>query len=481
MFRLKVLKRLLVFLLVLGVAQVGLLALPSAASAQELGDFWFLAEGSTAWGFNTWINIANPADDLVVVEVTYMTTTGRNVVRMVNLPPESQARLNPYEDLGPADFSTEVRCVDRADNVAVDRTMIWFQPVAGDNPPPADATASVGANTPETTWYLPEGSSAWGFDTWVLVQNPNGGPATVDLTFMIEGSAARTFRQTVGATSRKNFNMFDFVGAKDASIMVSSNVPVVVERSMFRDNKNEGHESLGATEKAIKYYLAEGSTAWGFTTFVLVQNPNDEAANVHLTFQTPQGIVDGPTELMPGKSRKTFSLNGILNKGTLINGTDVSTVISSDKEIVAERAMYWRDNSMKEAAHDSIGMTRAHDSFYFAGGYGIFGVVWETYTLVQNPNPTEVTVRLTYLSQDGLKPPKTIEAKISGNSRKNFRMQDTIGNLNGASTVVQCQTPTMKIMAETAQYAGYYTTPTSNILNKSAGTDTIGASWDNPL
>ena len=32
-----------------------------------------------------------------------------------------------------------------------------------------------------TTWYLAEGSTAGGFETWVLVQNPNTDPVTVDL------------------------------------------------------------------------------------------------------------------------------------------------------------------------------------------------------------------------------------------------------------------------------------------------------------
>jgi hypothetical protein len=360
--------------------------------------------------------------------------------------------------------------------------MIWFQTDKGDNPPPADATSSIGANAPDTSWYLPEGSTAWGFETWILIQNPNGGPANVTFTFMIEGSSARTFVRSVPALSRKNFNMKDFIGAsKDASVLVRGDVPVVVERSMFRYNKREGHESIGATEKSTTYYLAEGSTAWGFTTYVLVQNPNDEAANIDLAFQTPTGVIDGPSELIPANSRKTWNLNTFLNKGTLATGTDVSTVVTSDKEIVAERAMYWNDSDGKETTHDSIGMTAAHDSFYFAGGYGIFGVVWETYTLVQNPNPTEVAVKITYLFESGLKPPRSIEVKIPGNSRKTLRMQDTIGYNTGASTIVESMTPAMKIMAETSQYAGNWTTPTSGILNKSAGADTIGAFWDNPL
>ncbi|MBU4489203.1 MAG: hypothetical protein KKE79_01035, partial [Actinobacteria bacterium] len=56
-------------------------------------------------------------------------------------------------------------------------------------PPPGPSTRqcahdSIGVTEPNKTWYLAEGSTAGGFETWVLVQNPGTETATVDLTFM---------------------------------------------------------------------------------------------------------------------------------------------------------------------------------------------------------------------------------------------------------------------------------------------------------
>ena len=45
-------------------------------------------------------------------------------------------------------------------------------------------TCSIGATAPAATWYLAEGSTGEGFETWVLVQNPGDTAVTVDLTFM---------------------------------------------------------------------------------------------------------------------------------------------------------------------------------------------------------------------------------------------------------------------------------------------------------
>ena len=57
-------------------------------------------------------------------------------------------------------------------------------------------TCSIGAVAPATTWYLAEGSTGEGFETWVLVQNPgaaagHGGPGLHDLD-RAGGRARRT-------------------------------------------------------------------------------------------------------------------------------------------------------------------------------------------------------------------------------------------------------------------------------------------------
>ena len=77
------------------------------------------------------------------------------------------------------------------------------------------------------------------------------------------------------------------IGAKNASIKVASSIPVIPERAMYRNNKREGHDSIGTTTPASDYFLAEGTTAWGFTTWVLIQNPASSASNVTITYMTP--------------------------------------------------------------------------------------------------------------------------------------------------------------------------------------------------
>jgi len=409
---------------------------------------WYLAEGTTDWGFETYVTIANPNSEDVTAEITYMTDAGAVDGGTVNLPAASQATLNPGSTLGEADFSTTVKCRE-GKSIAVDRTMTW----TGQGAPSPDGHCSIGVTSPSETWYLPEGSSDWGFECWLLIGNPNGAEATAQVTYMIEGADPVTVEKKIPANSRKTYNMAVDIGAADASIKVDADIPVIPERAMYRNNKREGHVSIGTTSPSQDYYLAEGTTNHGFTSYILIQNPNEEEARVSVIHLTPLGPVAPEPFTIPPNSRHTIRMNDALP------GTDMSTHVQADRPIIAERAMYW-DNGTGEACHDSIGMSEPHTTFYLPDGQTSEGR--ETYTLVMNPNSTEVTVEISYLTPDG-KGNVTFTETIGSNSRSTFSMADE-GITGRAAIMVTCKTPDKKIMAERAMYWN----------NRGAGTDTIG-------
>jgi IPT/TIG domain len=412
---------------------------------------WYLAEGSSDWGFDTYVTIQNPEPSAVDVDVTYMTKNGPKQVPTMTLPAQSQTVVNPRNDLGSTDFSTQVTTHGSTHQIAVDRRMIWTGPGA----PSPEGHSSIGVNAPATTWYLPEGSSDYGFETWILVQNPNDAQANVTLTYMIENGQPVEAKKTVAANSRGSFNMKEDIGAKDASIQVTSDVPVIPERSMYRNNRREGHDSIGTTSPSLTYYLAEGTTGYGFTTYILVQNPNDTDANVTLTYMTSDGPQPQPAFAMKAKSRKTIRVNDTLKS------KDFSTLVTGDKPIIAERSMYWGAGTRSgEACHDSIGMATPYKTFYLPDGETTNGV--ETWTLVQNPNDVPVDIEITYMTPNG-QGNKVLGQTIDANSRKTFFMADMIP-AGRASIMVTCLTAGKKIMVERAMYWN----------NRGAGTDTIG-------
>ncbi len=339
--------------------------------------------------------------------------------------------------------------------IAVDRTMTWTGPGA----PSPEAHSSIGTTSPSEAWYLPEGSTNWGFETWTLVQNPNATEASVKLTYMTEDAGAKVLEKKIPAFSRATYNMASDIGSHDSSIKVTSSVPVIADRSMYRNNRREGACSIGATAPAADYYLAEGTTDWGFTTYVLVQNPNDTAANVTVTYMTGAGPQPQAPFSMPANSRKTIRVNDVLP------GKDLSTQVHADKPIIAERAMYWgADKPLGEACHDSIGMDSPHTTFYLPDGQSSDGR--ETWTLVQNPNAEAVTVQISYLTPSGAGNVVFTDT-VPASSRKTYNMAEK--GINGrAAIMVTSKTAGQKIMVERAMYWN----------SRGAGTDTIGGYSD---
>ncbi|MFH1150039.1 MAG: S8 family serine peptidase [Actinomycetota bacterium] len=410
---------------------------------------WYLAEGTTAWGFQTYVSVENPNSSAAIVQVTYMTDTGQVVGPAFSMPAMSQSTIFPRDTLGERDFSTKVECTNDL-GIAVDRTMSWN---AGT--PFEEGHSAVGITAAAKTWYLPEGSTNWGFECFLLVQNPNSSVANCTLTYMIQGKSPVDVSHQVPANGRATFPMATDIGAEDASIKVVSDLPVIPERAMYRNDRREGHDSTGTTTPAYDYYLAEGTTAWGFTTYVLIQNPNDQAADVTITYMTSAGPQVQPAFQMAANSRQTMRVNDVLA------GQDCSTLVHGSLPVIAERAMYW-DAGAGESCHDSIGMAQPHVTFYLPDGETTNGR--ETYTLVQNPNDGDVAIEIQYLCPNGVGN-ITVNDTVPGNSRKTFNMLDA--GLNGrASVLVRCTTEGGKIMVERAMYWN----------SRGAGTDTIGGS-----
>lgn len=424
---------------------------------------WYLAEGTNAWGFSTYMTITNPEDTAASARLTYMDpnppSAGKGILkaRTIVLPPGSQTTVSSMSDIGEVDFSTKVECL-QGTTIAVDRTMFWNG--EGYSSAQSGYHSSIGTDTTSKTWYLPEGSSAWGFETWTLVLNPNPSKADVTLTYMTT-SGPRQFNKTVPANSRASYSMASDIGAADASIKVASNLPVVAERSMYRNKRREGSCSIGATAPANNFFLAEGATGYnvGFTTYVLVQNPQNTTNDVSLTYQTASGQVKGPTFTMEPNSRRTVKLND-----TLPPNTDVSTAVHGSKPLIAERAMYW-DNGSGQAFHASIGQACPHYFFMLPDGQTSAG--FETWTLVENPNPVAVKIGIVYLPQGG-GASVFYSSEIAANSRRSFNMADKVPS-GRASILVFSMVEARPIMVERSMYMN----------NRGAGTDTIGGGLGN--
>ena len=313
------------------------------------------------------------------------------------------------------------------------------------------------------TWYLAEGSTFGGFETWVLIQNSGTVPANVTLTYQADTGAVAGPTLTVAPGTRQTVEVAQTVQTYEVSTLVTSDEPVIAERAMYYNNRRCAHDSIGVCAPAPVWFLAEGSTGTNengtFETWVLVQNPGVTPATVTLTYQTDTGPVPGPTQTIQPGSRESFEVS------QTVQTFEVSTLVTADQPVIAERAMYWSTAAVnRQAAHDSIGVTRAFDTWFLAEGSTGTNAegTFETWVLVQNPGLAPATVTLTYQTDTGAVagPTRTIQP----GSRESFNVADTVKTFQ-VSTLVTSDEPVI------AERAMYWNTAT---VNRQAAHDSIG-------
>jgi len=244
---------------------------------------------------------------------------------------------------------------------------------------------------PVVTWYFAEGSTAPPFDTWFLVQNPTGDPARVRFTFQLEGGGASVAEFLVNPHSRFSLFANQVLPGRAFSTRVEADKQIYVERSMFVGF--DGHNVPGIKAPNTRWLFAEGSTQSPFHTWLLLQNPNAEAATATVTYLVQGGSPATQVLLLPPLSRTSIFVNEVLPNVAF------SIQVQGDRPLVAERAMYRFPGN---AASAVSGANQPARTWYFAeGNTGARGLPTDTWLLLQNPNNAFVTVNVTLYRETG--------------------------------------------------------------------------------
>lgn len=335
-----------------------------SAGAQSPARIWYLAEGYTADNFEEYVLVQNPGKVDVQADMTFMREGAGPVNRSFAVNAGSRFTLNVKDVPGCAQASVSVR-VSASGDVICERSMYFNYRgfVGGHN--------AMGVTEPEQQWYLAEGYTAQGYETYVLVQNPGASQAKVTLSLMRKDGYQKNVSFALKAQSRKTVRLNDIPGfeAAEVSTEVTADVGVIAERSMYfnSDGRDGGHDSAGVSEPAKRWYLAEGYTGGSFDSWVLIMNPGKEDAKVKTTFMRSDGHKWSRTDTLKGRSRFTIHIDeqpGFENAevSTLVEGQDGARVI-------AERAMYFVYGNGWCDGHDAAGVTEASKTWYFAEGY----------------------------------------------------------------------------------------------------------------
>jgi DNA-binding beta-propeller fold protein YncE len=401
---------------------------------------WYFAEGTTRSNFDMYLTICNPGSVDAVVNITYMLSDGSQIPQQVTVIAHSRYTINVDQVVGEGkDLSIRVTSLEP---VIVERPMyfrygkIW-----------PGGHVAMGKPSPNTTFYFAEGTTRQNFVTYLCLQNPNSNAANVRVTYMFPDSSTQVQEVTVGPHSRKTLNVNDVVGAgKDVAIVVESDIAIMAERPMyfkFDGRITGGHVVIGATEPDTHFYLAEGTTRYGFQEYLCLLNPGENPANVHLRYMFSDGGMVEQDVVVGATSRATIDVNQVVGKDK-----DVSVEILSDQPIVVERPMYFVYKGVIIGGHNVIATTDLGTTFYFAEGTTRPG--FEEWICICNPGDLEAQVNITYMFSDGSTLPQTVT--VGAHSRCTVFVNAYVGEGKDVSLAIESSQP---ICVERPMYFKY--------------------------
>jgi autotransporter-associated beta strand protein len=323
----------------------------TGSSVGQVSQDWVFAEGSQGF-FNTFILLANPNTTAVDVTLTFLRELDVPIVKTVTVAASSRVTVDcgAFPEIVNRSFGFTVHggqpiIAERAMYFGSTPTRLW-----------SGGHESAGVPAPSRSWFLAEGATGSFFTTFVLLSNPQNVPANVTVQFLLDTGETITESRSIAGNGRLTIN----VGAepdprlKNAAVstVVTSDVPIVVERSMYWIGDvvpwTEGSNSFGVVGSGTHWGLAEGRVGTGshFHTYILLANPQTTAANVTVTYLRENGAAPiVKTYTVQPTSRFNIDVNSVspdLHDESF--GADVQ--VTNGVPIVVERSMYWDWNGV---------------------------------------------------------------------------------------------------------------------------------------
>lgn len=325
--------------------------------ATQLGtsfDFGYL--DTTAW-HDTYLTILNQNSSAMTATIQYFPASGSGAITQVHtINANSRGTVYVNSDGVPAGRYSAL--VTLSAPGLVERPLYF---VTAGNPGSADV---VGVSTLQTDWYFAEGYLSNNFNEYYILSNPTGASdAHVTVTYLLSSGAPviGTFDIPSGQQMIVDAGVALGYNNVNNSAVIHSDLPILAERLMlFRYTGPAGSGSsasipgatdvLGAAAPTNLFCFAEGYTGGQFAEYLTLENPNDSAATVQVSYLPQNGSAPTVrTYTLAANTRTTVFTNGVMKNQSF------SMVVSSDLPILAERPMYFIYNGNQTGGSDVVG------------------------------------------------------------------------------------------------------------------------------
>jgi hypothetical protein len=325
--------------------------------ADTPSDTWYFAEGYTGPGFMEYVCVLNPGNSQADLQFRFQTQEeGEKVVENLAVPANSRRTFSVNDLLG-GSYQTSLELTS-SQPVVAERPMYFDYGGTTGERGWQGGHCVMGAADLSNEYYFAEGTTRSGFETWLTIQNPHDGAITVNATYHLGEGQGDTVNRSyeIAPNTRYTVLLEGEVGAgMDVSSRLSSAATFLAERPTYFSYRGAwpgGHCVIGAPAPATEWLFAEGYTGDSnpFNTWLCLQNPGTENAQVQLTYYTQdQGALPPQDITVPAGTRVSLLLNDQVG-----GDYQLSFKVTSDKPIVAERPMYFDYNGMT-GGHTDLG------------------------------------------------------------------------------------------------------------------------------
>ncbi|HLX56547.1 MAG TPA: hypothetical protein VKR83_05955 [Ktedonobacteraceae bacterium] len=386
---------------------------------------WYFAEGRVGGGFNEYLSMDNPTANDCSVAIEYLyTPDGHSPLTkqvVVTIPAHTRAEEGVDGDLGTSSHGHGITdsAILTVDNTATPNCtgIVAERPMYFNSLGVNSGSDVLGVTSLATSFYLADvavGAQSGGgsISSFLPILNPPGGSgaATVTATYYANGAAIGTDQTVVAVGTRGTIfpNKHQPKLPARVAVVVTSTVPVAVERPTYFSNINAGNagtvsggaDVIGVQALASDWLFAEGYTGGQFQEYFAIANLDKTAnatANVTIKLETSTGVVSSFNLSVPTLGQVLWNVN------TSAPNAQVSAEISSTgAQIVAEREMFFHYSHQANGrslsatgGSDALGQPgpAARSLYSFAEGYT--NVDYDEWLTLQNPTANAESIWIT--------------------------------------------------------------------------------------
>jgi hypothetical protein len=262
-----------------------------APCATQASAQWYFADGSTQSNTSLQIGLFNPFLEDAIADVSFVTNDG-NVA-----PDEFQGVVIPARSFTSINVGDRVRRRDWiSTSVSVRSGRIVTSELQTGNINGVPGTGlTLGAASPQATWYLPDGTNSPGNADQITLFNPNDRESEATVELQTDKGSINPFQLHIPPNSRVavNMNKEDRV-PKDALygtvVKVTNGVNVVVQRTATIAAPapiQGGFFQMADTDLSKRWIVPFNTTGDPNDDWVYVMNPSGSTADVTVTGVKP--------------------------------------------------------------------------------------------------------------------------------------------------------------------------------------------------